>query len=72
MSRIGGGSGLAPVWKENGRVRVDHRFLWPWYRTLDERIQRKGETKRGAFCSAARSFFLEAGDGLLRLDFFLL
>jgi len=47
-----GGSGLKPVWKQNGRVQVGHRFLWPWYRTLDELIQRKGEIEEGLFAWA--------------------
>jgi len=49
MSRIGEGKGLKPVWKQNGLVRVDHRFLWLLCRTLDELIQRKEELERGAF-----------------------
>ena len=43
------GERIRPVWKQNGRVRVDHRFLWPWYRTLDELIRRKERIEEGLF-----------------------
>ncbi|CAB4243617.1 protein of unknown function [Methylacidimicrobium sp. AP8] len=53
----GRGERIRPVWKQNGRVRVDHRFLWPWYRTLDELIGRKERTLGRALCPAAGSLF---------------
>ena len=51
------GSGLKPVWTQNGRVQVAHRFLWPWYRTLDELDSKEGEDRRGPFCLGLKIFF---------------
>lgn len=45
----GQGERIRPVWKENGRVRVDHRFLWSWYRALDELIEKKERIESGLF-----------------------
>ncbi|TFE67518.1 hypothetical protein A7Q09_08270 [Methylacidiphilum sp. Yel] len=68
-----GGSGLKLVWKQNGRVQVDHRFLWPWYRTLDELDSKEGGRLKRAFLLGPKDlFFLEAQDGLLRFELFLL
>ena len=53
------GERIRPVWKENGRVRVDHRFLWPWYRTLDELIERKQEMEAGLFARLRDLFSLQ-------------
>ncbi|CAI9084877.1 IS1634 family transposase [Candidatus Methylacidiphilum fumarolicum] len=53
------GERILPIWKENGRVRVDHRFLWPWYRTLDELIQRKEELEEGLFSRLRDLFSLQ-------------
>ena len=57
MSRIGGGDGLKPVWKQNGRVQVAHRFLCPWYQTLDELNSKEGEDRREPFCLGLKIFF---------------
>ncbi|CAB4244494.1 protein of unknown function [Methylacidimicrobium sp. AP8] len=53
----GRGERIRPVWKQNGRVRVDHRFLWPWYRTLDESQGAEGADLGRALCPAAGSLF---------------
>ena len=34
-----------------------HRFLWPWYRTLDELDSKEGEDRRGPFCLGLKIFF---------------
>jgi hypothetical protein len=63
MSPIGRGNGLKPVWKENGRVRVDHRFLWLWDPTLGRaRAKGKERPNEGIFPWALGSFFLEAAE----------
>jgi len=56
-----GRSGLKPVWKQNGRVQVAYRFLWPWYRTLDELDSKEGGRLKRAFLLGPKDlFFLEA------------
>ncbi|MDD2676632.1 MAG: IS1634 family transposase [Methylacidiphilaceae bacterium] len=55
----GRGERIRPVWKQNGRVRVDHRFLWPWYRTLDELIGRKERIEEGLFARLRDLFSLK-------------
>ncbi|WP_018290019.1 IS1634 family transposase, partial [Verrucomicrobium sp. 3C] len=55
----GKGERIRPVWKQNGRVRVDPRFLWPWYRTLDELIGRKQRIEEGLFARLRDLFCLK-------------
>ncbi|CAB4242575.1 conserved protein of unknown function [Methylacidimicrobium sp. AP8] len=61
----GRGERIRPVWKQNGRVRVDPRFLWPWYRTLDELIGRKERTLGVRSRMIAYCFLEEMRMGLL-------
>ncbi|CAB4242584.1 conserved protein of unknown function [Methylacidimicrobium sp. AP8] len=55
----GRGERIRPVWKQNGRVRVDPRFLWPWYRTLDELIGQKERIEEGLFARLRDLFSLK-------------
>src|SRR4029077_20077542 len=40
------GDRLLPVWKQQGRVRVDLSWLQRWYRTLDDLIEHKSRIEK--------------------------